>query len=351
MSVRLQEKTSLAALLLTAVFNTIIAVFLTLLGYGKSLETNLVVSQSIGLCMCAFILAGHHLWNTGSRLRQVLMVICCILAGAGAGAAIGTWVTGRNAVNLFSGEPSLFLQLLMIALVFGTPITYFFMSQEKMTQAAAELQEEQIKRLTLEKKTVEAHLRSLQAQIEPHFLFNTLSTILSLIDTDPPKSKRMLEDLTRYLRSSLATMRRPSATLGEEIDLVRAFLDIHQVRMGDRLRCRIDVPAHLRDLPFPPMLLQPLVENAVKHGVEPKDDGGEIAVAAEDGGEHVKVSVADTGCGMSDTAPSGVGLTSVRERLQANYAEAAGLILQANSPCGLKAVLEIPHGRDQGRYR
>ena len=260
-------------------------------------------------------------------------------------------MTGRGAEDTFSGEPSLYLQMLMIALVFGIPITYFFISREKITQAAAELQEEHIERLTLEKKTVEAHLRLLQAQIEPHFLFNTLSTILSLIDTDPPKSKRMLEDLTQYLRSSLSTMRRPSATLGEEVDLVRAYLDIHQIRMGDRLRYRIDVPAHLRNLPFPPMLLQPLVENAVKHGVEPKVDGGEIAVAAEDRGEHVIVSVADTGCGMSDTAPSGVGLTSVRERLQAIYAETAGLILQANSPCGLKAVLEIPHGRDQSRYR
>jgi sensor histidine kinase YesM len=349
MSVRLQKKRSLAALLLTAVFNTIIAVFLTLLGYGRSLETNLVVSQSIGLCICAFILAGYHLWNTSSRLRQVLMVICCILTGAGAGAVIGTWMSGSGAGDIF--EPSLFLQLLMIALVFGTPITYFFVSREKMTQTAAELQQEKIKRLTLEKKTVEAHLRSLQAQIEPHFLFNTLSTILSLIDTDPPKSKRMLGDLTRYLRSSLSTIRRPSATLGEEIDLVQAYLDIHQIRMGDRLRCRIDVPAHLRNLPFPPMLLQPLVENAVKHGVEPKVDGGEIAVAVEDGGDRVRVSVTDTGCGLSNTAPTGVGLTSVRERLQAIYADTAGLILRANRPCGLKAVLEIPHERDQGRHR
>lgn len=351
MSARLQKKRSLAALLLTAVFNTIIAVFLTLLGYGRSLETNLVVSQSIGLCICAFILAGYHLLSTGSRLRQVLMVICCILAGAGAGAVIGTWMTGRSAADIFSNEPSLFFQMLMIALVFGPPITYFFISREKMTLTAVELQQEQIKRLTLEKKTVEAHLRSLQAQIEPHFLFNTLSTILSLIDTDPPKSKRMLGDLTRYLRSSLSTLRRPSATLGEEIDLVDAYLNIHQIRMGDRLRCRIDVPAHLRDLPFPPMLLQPLVENAVKHGVEPKVDGGEIAVAVEDGADRFRVSVTDTGCGLSNTAPTGVGLTSVRERLQAIYADTAGLILRANRPCGLKAVLEIPHERDQGRHR
>jgi F0F1-type ATP synthase membrane subunit c/vacuolar-type H+-ATPase subunit K len=126
MRVRLQKKGSLAALLLTALFNTIIAVFLTLLEYGRSLETNWVVSQSIGLCICAFILAGYHLLNTGSRLRQVLMVICCILAGAGPGAAIGAWMTGGSAADIFSNEPSLFFQMLMIALVFGLPITYFF---------------------------------------------------------------------------------------------------------------------------------------------------------------------------------------------------------------------------------
>jgi LytS/YehU family sensor histidine kinase len=146
-------------------------------------------------------------------------------------------------------------------------------------------------------------------------------------------------------------MRRPSVTLGEEIDLVRAYLDIHQIRMGDRLRCRIDVPAHLRDLPFPPMLLQPLVENAVQHGVEPKLDGGEMAVAVEDGEDRFRVSVTDTGCGLSNTAPTGIGLTSVRARLQAIYADTAGLILRANRPCGLKAVAKCSISRPRTNTR
>jgi hypothetical protein len=341
----LKRKILIAPLFLTAVFNTLIAVFLTQLGYGSGLTTNFIVSQSIGLCICAVILGGLYFWKSDSGARNFFVLLFCLPAGAGIGAFIGSQLTGHSVSDIFHGDPSLFIQMLFIGIVFGTPITYFFSSREKMAQARAQLKDEQILRLTLEKRAVEAHLKSLQAQIEPHFLFNTLSNILSLIDIDPNKSQRMLENLTCYLRSSLSTLRRESATLGEEIDLIQAYLNIQKIRIGERLRYRIDVPASLHGLPFPPMLLQPLVENAVQHGIEPKVEGGEILVTAAHGPGRVVVAVTDTGSGLADSAPSGVGLASVRERLQVIYGENAALILKNNVPCGLTAVLEIPDER------
>jgi signal transduction histidine kinase len=349
---RLTTKKGVATpLLLTAVFNTVIALFLTHLGFGRSLEANFIVSQAIGLCMCVFVLAGFHAWKGSSGAGTAAVVFGCIACGAGTVAFFGAQLSGLALRDMFRGDPSLYVQMLAIGVVFGTPITYFFISREKIARSRSELQDEQIKRLTLEKKTVEAHLKSLQAQVEPHFLFNTLSNVLSLIDSDPHKSKRMLEDLTRYLRASLATLRRESATLGEEIELIRTYLDIHTIRMGERLSCRIDAPENLHDMPFPPMLLQPLVENALKHGIEPKLEGGHVAVEVIEGQGRVVILVADTGCGLPDAAPVGVGLASVRERLQAVYDGRAELSLRNNHPSGLTVVLEIPDERRQGPDR
>ena len=196
---------------------------------------------------------------------------------------IGAQIAGIPFSEILRGRPALFIQMLFIGILFGTMITYFFFSRERLSQTEAQLQEEQIKSLTLEKNTLETRLRLLQAQIEPHFLFNTLSNILSLLESEPAKGKAMLEDLTRYLRSSLSRTRERMTTLGQELDLVRAYLDIYKVRMGERLRYTIEVTGDAQaDLPFPPMLVQPLVENALKHGIEPKIEGGEILIKAED---------------------------------------------------------------------
>jgi sensor histidine kinase YesM len=233
--------------------------------------------------------------------------------------------------------------MLFIGILFGTMITYFFFSRERISQTEAQLQEEQIKTLTLEKRTLETHLKLLQAQIEPHFLFNTLSNILSLLESDPVTGRAMLEDLTRYLRSSLSRTRERTTTLGQEVDLIRAYLDIYKVRMGERLRYTIEVPERLKEAPFPPMLVQPLVENALKHGIEPRIGGGEILVRVEDRAGSYRLVVADTGSGFSEEAKGGIGLANVRERLDALFHGKGRLILEDNQPSGLRAIMEIPH--------
>jgi len=342
MELRLDKKRFLTSLALTVVFNTIIALFLTHLGFGSGLYINFIFSQSIGLCMCAFILAGHYFVKRPSIPGHALLLLVAMPAGAAVGAFVGTQIAGFSFSEILRGRPAFFIQMLFIGILFGTMITYFFFSRERISQTEEQLQEEQIKRLTLEKKTLETHLKLLQAQIEPHFLFNTLSNILSLLESDPTKGKAMIEDLTRYLRASLSRTRDRMTTLGQEMDLVRAYLDIYKVRMGERLRYTLEVPEALRDLSFPPMLVQPLVENALKHGLEPKIEGGNIVVKVEQDTDCCRVSVADTGAGLLENSVAGIGLANVRERLEVIFNGKAHLTLEENQPSGLKVTMEIP---------
>lgn len=340
---RLDKKRVLTTLALTAVFNTIIALFLSYLGFGKGFLINFAFSQAIGLSMCSFILAGHAFIRGPSIASHVVMLLVTMPLGALAGAVIGALVAGIPFLEILRGRPALFLQMLIIGILFGTMITYFFFSRERISQTEAQLQQEQIKSLTLEKSTLETRLRLLQAQIEPHFLFNTLSNVLSLLESEPAQGKAMLEDLTRYLRSSLSRTRDRMTTLGQELDLIRAYLDIYKVRMGERMRYTIEIPEKLREVPFPPLLVQPLVENALKHGLEPKIEGGEILVRVIDRADGYRLMVADTGSGLQKDAISGIGLANVRERLEALYDGKARLILEDNNPSGLKVTMEIPH--------
>ena len=169
----------------------------------------------------------------------------------------------------------------------------------------------------LERTVVEARMEALQAQIEPHFLFNTLASIDQLILTDPPRASRMQQSLIRYLRSAMPRMReggRP--TLGQQVELSRAFLEIMAVRMEERLQSVLNVPDGLKSAVFPSMMLQTLVENAIKHGLEPKAAGGRLEIAAEVVDGQLAVHVIDTGMGFQPKGDAGVGLANIRERLR-----------------------------------
>ncbi len=342
MELRLDKKRMLTTLALTAVFNAVIALFLTCLGFGKGLGVNFVFSQSIGLCICSAILAGHSFVRGPSIAGHLTMLLVAMPVGATAGAFSGALIAGMPISEILRGRPALFVQMLFVGILFGTMITYFFFSRERISQTEAQLQEEQIKRLTLEKKTLESRLKLLQAQIEPHFLFNTLSNILSLLESDLVTGRAMLEDLARYLRSSLSRTRDRTTTLGQELDLIRAYLDIYKVRMGERVRYTIEIPEKLKEAPFPPMLVQPLVENALKHGLEPRIEGGEICIAAEDRAGVLSLRVSDTGTGLMENGVAGVGLANVKERLEALYGDKGKLILEDNHPSRLRVTMEIP---------
>jgi len=196
----------------------------------------------------------------------------------------------------------------------------------------------------LERTAVEARMQALQAQIEPHFLFNTLGSIDQLIQTDPPRASRMQQSLIRYLRSALPEMRdgrRP--TLGQQVDLSRAFLDIMSVRMEERLEATIDVPEGLRSAVFPSMMLQTLVENAIKHGLEPRAEGGKVEIGARIVDGQLTVHVLDNGVGFAPKSDDGVGLANVRERLKALYGARAELVISVPPTGGTCATIKVPY--------
>ena len=172
------------------------------------------------------------------------------------------------------------LSLLSISLVISIALSAIFFWRERDAVADAALARERERSERVEREATLANLRALQAQIEPHFLFNTLANVTSLVDPDPAKAKRMLESFIRFLRASLNATRRESTTLGEEGELIGAYLDVLQVRMGTRLRYRIEAAPGLEAFALPPMLLQPVVENAIRHGLEPKVEGGEVVFLA-----------------------------------------------------------------------
>jgi signal transduction histidine kinase len=211
---------------------------------------------------------------------------------------------------------------------------------------------------SLRRQVVEARMAAMQAQVEPHFLFNTLASIDHLIETDPPRASQMQKNLIALLRASMPTMREAAGNgktqgvreLGREIDVIRPYLEILKVRMEERLTTEIDVPEGLLSAEFPPMMIQTLVENAIKHGLEPKPEGGLLRLAAQIVHGKLQVTVADTGLGFgrAATAGTGVGLANIRERLQMLYGPKATLTVAENKPSGTVVTLTVPYKMVEG---
>jgi sensor histidine kinase YesM len=329
-------------LVYTALFNSAIAILLTTVGFGNNFGKDLIFSQCIGLTICGWVMAAKRLIRPAGLWSRALTHGLAMAAGAVMGTALGAALTGLPfADTSFMGQ-HFYFQVVGISMLFGGIITYFFYSKERLAASAQMIQEERIKRLSSEKQVLEANLKRLQAQIEPHFLFNTLSNILSLMDTDPQNAKSMQLNLIRYLRASLGLTRNQTTTLRQEFELIRAFLEIYKIRMGARLRYALDLPEALVDRPFTPMLIQPLVENAVIHGLEPKIEGGEIRVRAWENGSHLRLEISDTGNGLPKHQSPGLGLSNVQERLSQLYGSQGRLIITENQGSGLTVMLEVP---------
>lgn len=194
-----------------------------------------------------------------------------------------------------------------------------------------------------EKELTVARLSLLHAQVEPHFLYNTLASAQLLARSDPPRAEQMLGHLIQYLRHSLPRTDDESSTLGEELERALAYLEILRIRMGSRLAVQVDVPEGLRGTPLPPMMLQTLVENAIKHGLEPRTAGGTVWIRARRADGAVSITVADDGEGFnSKNSGTGIGLKNVRERLRLLHGNDASLAVVANFPAGVAATITVP---------
>jgi hypothetical protein len=208
--------------------------------------------------------------------------------------------------------------------------------------ATATLQREEQDREEARREGAEARLQLLQAQIEPHFLFNSLASIRRLYETDPATGRQMLRHLSRYLAASLPILRSTRSTLGRELALAVAYLNVQKIRMGARLSVEVAVPQALHAIAVPPMMLATLVENAVIHGVSPLPGGGSVRIEARTGADRLTIQVVDTGRGLQDAWGAGVGLANIRARLHSEFGAAAELRLADNADRGVTAAIDLP---------
>ncbi len=343
------------SLVWTFLFCCACAVFFTILGFAsygsgegawKNLsgwwhwyQINLIVALFIGFTIRGFFAVGYYFLGL-QRLRSLsgpkrfFFFSGVPLLGLAIGWPLGATVAGYDAISWrLLEDPNSLAASVLVALAITTIFYMIF-------HAAA-------RRLQAEKRAAEAQLRLLQGQIEPHFLFNTLANVVSLIDHDAPRAKHMLESFTAYLRTSLGTLRDAQATLGSELDMVQEYLALMQMRMEDRLTFSIVSDPSDRDAAMPPLLLQPLVENAIHHGLEPQVEGGHIRISSRKDGTELVIEVADSGPGPGASTRhggAGMALANLRERLQTQWGAAASLTLLAARP-GTVATLRIPFHR------
>jgi sensor histidine kinase YesM len=315
---------------------------------------NWVLSMIIGNCINGVFHAIKWLFWKDTKPSRTGLFLSCLVAGPAGyfiGLSIGMLIYGLPVTGVLDimshGDRLIVIMCILITLAAGV----FFWNRSQLAEALAQTEKEKARASAIEKQAMQAQLQLLQAQIEPHMLFNTLANLQGLIALDAPRAQYMLEQLITYLRASLSSSRSETTTLKHEFDLMRAYLELLAIRMGKRLTYTLDLPAELQACQIAPMLLQPLVENAIKHGLEPKMDGGHIHVTATLDNGALGLTVADTGLGLpfdyDDNMPvqddqQHVGNANVRERLLALYGKGASLTLSANQPEGVLAQLIIP---------
>ncbi len=345
------------AVLGTLALNTVIAAALTVSRQHGGFAENLVQSQAIGLTIaaCCWGVAPWVERTQGDPRVAVPIFGAAIAVGVPLGMLIASvatrlWFPESNAPS--QGLMSLRTAVLSLSIAIAGTVVFY--SGERLRHARTRAEAEGWRALAAERIAAQAQLQALRAQVEPHFLFNTLANVSALIERDPAAARALVDDLARHLRATLRHARAETTTLGEELDVTASLLAIMKRRLGDRLQWRFDVPEALRAATLPPMLVQPLVENAVKHGIEPSADGGSIEVRARGGADgDMVLEIADTGRGL-DPDPGGAtasgrpggeggtGLANLAERLRAIYGPGARLSLHENAPRGTVARLVLP---------
>ncbi len=293
--------------------------------------------------LLAFTAAGQ--WPQRWLPRWQMQLLAVALAAPLATLAMYLLAAGGDAAAFFGSGPRLlgFAWISATGMVLGLLFALGALLRERDAQARSQQLEFELQRQQLERQALDARLALLRSQIEPHFLFNTLANVQALVETGSPRAPAVLASLVAYLRAAMPHLHDADATLGHEAVLVRAYLELMHMRMPDRLQFDVDLPEDLQALRFPSMALLTLVENAVRHGIDPAEQGGRIDVgAARDDDGALRVWVRDTGVGMAETAQPGTGLNNLRERLAVFYGAGAALRLQALMPRGLHAELRIP---------
>jgi signal transduction histidine kinase len=308
--------------------------------FGRTLFIALVL-------LLAYTAAGQ--WRQDLLPRWLAQVGAMMLAAPLATLFVYALSTGGDFNEMFR-NPARVSGLLIIgasALLLGLAIGLGALYRERDAQANAQALQFALERETLQRQTADAKLALLQQQVEPHFLFNTLANVQALVESGSPRAAPVLAALVAYLRAAMPQLHDGAPTLGREEALLRAYLELMLMRMPDRLEVQVDIDPTLRDLRLPPMTLLTLVENAVRHGIDPSEAGGRIEVGArrDVGAGTVRLWVEDSGRGIDESQAPGTGLANLRERLAAAYGDSARLSLASVEPHGVRAEIEIPaHG-------
>jgi signal transduction histidine kinase len=345
----------------TIVWNSLFALFFTTLAVlldpstsvAATLRITFVFAQCIGFVIYAAFVVTEKLFGPAIHrarfwIRSAYFALVSILAifpGYLIAFRILNWKGGPE--WLFSVRAA--TSIILVTLTLTGVLLLIFVPRERAARAEAAIAREQARVAAAENDATTARMKLLEAQVEPHFLYNTLAHVVSLVDREPSLAKGMIERLIVLLRASARAA--PRTTLGTQLDLLRAYLEIIALRMGSRLAWRIDVPATLYDVTLPPMLLQPIVENAVRHGLEPALEGGEIVVSANHDAENLVLSVRDTGLGFRTTGSPGMGLSNLRARLDAAYGDHARMAIEDAHPRGTRVTLTLPLAADTGSAR
>jgi sensor histidine kinase YesM len=274
------------------------------------------------------------------RRAALLLGVLLVALGSAAAVLVRVWVYG-TAPLLGDNLPYLTGIWLTWTLLGSLGYALFYLTREDEQQRQLLCEADYARRM-LTAQMLQARLSALQAQIEPHFLFNTLANVRRLYETTPSRGREMLASLIDYLRAALPSMRSNGSTLRRELELVRSFLTILQMRMGERLQFSIAADGALLDTAMPPLVLPTLVENAIKHGLAPLPEGGRIDIRAGRDGDALQIEVRDTGAGFTASGGSGVGLANTRSRLAGLYGSRASLSLAAGSPRGVVATVRLP---------
>jgi len=346
---RLKEAYSGRRIRMALAANTLVAVLLTLLEFNDypghpvyGFLISFIFTHCIGLSiytlvtLCVFV-------DTWTPIKRGLgMAIFFVLGGW-----IGTFIgVGLNLLLVgYQIDAAMLLIWLrtnsLLALVFGSIIMLYFVLSERLERTATELAEKKINEQHLERLKTKAELEALRAKVSPHFLFNTLNSIASLIPTDPEKAETMVLRLSDLFRYALNASQHDTVRLKDELKMIREYLEIEKVRLGHRLEYHIEVEPGLENIDLPGLLLQPLVENGVKHGIAPIPKGGTVSVRCFSENGHCHIEVADTGLGMKDFKDKGgFGLRGVCERLELHYGDRHEFIIGFDA--GACITLKLP---------
>ena len=267
-------------------------------------------------------------WSRGGKVWGFIAL--SIVLGYLIGTLVGDWYAGWSTWDLLKFAPKKLAGLIILSVSISALFITFFYQQNRLQ--------------IVEKQAIESKLKLLQSQLEPHMLFNTLANLRALIDVDAPRAQAMLDRLIDYLRATLGAARVTTHPLALEFARLDDYLALMQIRMGSRLHYTLDLPEPLKAIICPALLLQPLVENAVIHGLEPSAQGGEVRVTATSMNDQLILSVIDTGLGIDENhiPESGFGLAQLKERLDTLYGKDANVSIKPNSPTGTQVVIGIP---------